>query len=378
MGRPSFTIGMEEEYLLVDCQTRDVVSDPPRAIFEDCAALTDGGEHVLPELLRAQIEVDTRVCRRVVEAGQELARLRRTVAEVASHYGLAPIAASTHPFAQWQAQQPTEKERYRILSQDMQSLARRVLVCGMHVHVGIDDDELRIDLLRQLSRFLPLLLALSTSSPFWEGQKTGLMSYRLPVFDTFPRTGLPEAFANYADYRRQLGVLVDSGVVPDPTMIWWDLRPSERFPTLEMRITDMCTNLADAVGVAALTQCVLHWLYRRHRCDPGRGNFPRFLIDQNRWRAIRYGLDEGLLDFDTDKLVPVVDQLDGLLNAVREDAEELGCLSELEHLREIPKRGTSAHRQLRVHSQALADGASPEEALRAVVDMLLEQTLEGI
>ncbi|MDJ0890382.1 MAG: carboxylate-amine ligase, partial [Gammaproteobacteria bacterium] len=155
-------------------------------------------------------------------------------------------------------------------------------------------------------------------------------------------------------------------------------RPSERFPTLEMRITDMCTNLADAVGVAALTQCVLHWLYRRHRCDPGRGNFPRFLIDQNRWRAIRYGLDEGLLDFDTDKLVPVVDQLDGLLNAVREDAEELGCLSELEHLREIPKRGTSAHRQLRVHSQALADGASPEEALRAVVDMLLEQTLEGI
>ncbi len=377
-ARPSFTIGMEEEYLLVDRETRDVVSDPPREIFEQCAALTDGGEHVLPELLRAQIEVDTRVCHRVAEAREELARLRRTVAQVAGNYGLAPIAASTHPFAHWQVQRPTAKERYRILARDMQSLARRVLVCGMHVHVGIEDNELRISLLNQLSHFLPLLLALSTSSPFWEGQKTGLMSYRLPVFDTFPRTGLPERFSSYADYRQQVGVLVRTGVVPDPTMIWWDLRPSERFPTLEMRITDMCTKLVDAAALAALTQSLLHWLYRRRSHSTGGNSFPRFLIDQNRWRAIRYGLDEGLVDFEAGTIVPVVDQLDQLIETVREDADELGCLAELQALREIPRRGTSAHRQIRNHDQALASGTSSEEALTGVVDMLIEETLEGL
>lgn len=376
-AEPTFTLGIEEEYLLVDRKTRDVVSDPPREIFEQCAALT-GNNRVLPELLRAQIEVDTRVCHRISEAREDLARLRRIVIEVAEKYGLAPIAASTHPFGRWQKQQHTDKERYQILSRDMQSLARRMLICGMHVHVGIEDDELRIDLLGQFTHFLPLLLALSTSSPFWEGQKTGLMSYRMPVFDTFPRTGLPEYFSSFAEYRNQVDILVKSGMIQDATVIWWDLRPSARFPTLEMRITDVCTDIDDAVSLAALTQCVLRRLYQLRCRHMSWQSYPRFLIDQNRWRAMRYGYDEGLVDFATARMIPVAEMLEEVVDMVREDAEELGCMDELEHTLKILQRGTSAHHQIKTYEEALAAGASRKEALRTVVDMLIEQTARGL
>jgi carboxylate-amine ligase len=374
---PSFTIGIEEEYLLVDRQSRDVVSDPPPEIFEQCQAVVGQGL-VAPELLRSQIEVDTHVCSTVAEARQELAELRRVIGVVASGYGLAPVAASTHPFAEWHLQRLTDKARYQLLFRDMQSLARRLLICGMHVHVGIEDDELRVDLLNQFTHFLPLLLALSTSSPFWQGEDTGLKSYRLTVFDNFPRSGLPERFASFGDYQHHIDILKRAGVLEDATFIWWDLRISARYPTLESRIADVCTRLDDAATIAALTQSILHCLYRMSRDHKSWPVYPRFLIDQNRWRAMRYGYDEGLVDFASAEIVAVDQLLADLVDMVYQDADELGCAYEVEQALKIPDRGTSAHRQKQVYERELGAGADPVCALNAVVDMLIDQTVKNL
>jgi carboxylate-amine ligase len=376
-AEPSFTIGIEEEYLLVDRQSRDVVSDPPGDIFTECKRVAGTGL-VEPELLRSQIEVGTRVCSTVCEARQELARLRLLIREVCAGYGLAPIAASSHPFAEWHLQQRTEKARYHTLFQDMQSLARRLLICGMHVHVGIEDDELRILLLNQFSSFLPLLLALSTSSPFWQGENTGLKSYRLTVFDNFPRSGLPERFDNFSDYQQHMAILQKAGIIEDPSFIWWDLRVSARYPTLESRIADMCTRLDDAASIAALTQSILHYLYRSHREQRNWPIYSRFLIDQNRWRAMRYGYDQGLVDFANAQVIPVEDMLKDVVEMVYPDAETLDCTRELERTLEIPKRGTSAHLQIKTYQEAVQAGIEPAEALCRVVDMLIGETGEQL
>jgi carboxylate-amine ligase len=374
---PSFTVGIEEEYLLVDRISRDVAIDPPHEILEQCQAVAGAGL-VEAELLRSQIEVDTRVCETVAEARQDLARLRRTISEVASGYGLAPIAASTHPFAEWHLQQQTPKARYDLLFRDMQSLARRLLICGMHVHIGIEDDELRVALLNQFSAWLPLLLSLSTSSPFWQGEDTGLKSYRLTVFDNFPRSGLPEQFENYDDYRNHIDILQRSGVMEDATFIWWDLRISARYPTLETRIADICTQLDDAAAIAALTQCILHYLYRMQRDGVRLPVYSRFLIDQNRWRALRYGYDEGLVDFTKASVVPVSTLLEDIVEKVHRDADELGCVSELERVLAIPVHGSSAHRQLAIYQAGLGEGLEPVAALHRVVDWLVDETVSGL
>ncbi len=374
---PSFTVGIEEEYLLVDSQTRDLAVDPPVEMIDDCGRDIDAGT-VAPEFLRSQIEVGTKVCATVPEARRALARLRGRVAEVAGRHGLAPIAASTHPFAQWDALKHTDKERYNMLSQDLQAVVRRLVICGMHVHVGIEDPELRIDLLNQVSYFLPHLLALSTSSPFWRGVDTGLKSYRISVFKELPRTGLPQQFASFAEYQRHVDVLVRAGILEDATKLWWDIRPSDRFPTLEMRICDVCTRLDDAVAVTALYVCTLRMLWRLRTHNQRWRLYARMLIDENRWRAQRYGTDEGLIDFGQGRLVPYTDLLEELLGLVAEDAEALGCRDELAHARVILERGTSAHAQVAAYREALASGADRSEALRAVVDMLVEQTVEGL
>ena len=371
--KPSFTIGIEEEYLLVDRESRDVAIDPPREIFEQCSSNTGRGL-VRPELLRSQIEVDTRVCETVAEAKADLARLRRLIHEVAGGYGLAPIAASTHPFAEWHLQHRTHKARYDLLFRDMQSLARRLLICGMHVHVDIEDDELRVKLMDQFSQHLPLLLALSTSSPFWQGEDTGLKSYRLTVFDNFPRSGLPEHFESFGDYQNHIDILRRAGVLEDATFIWWDLRISARYPTLETRVADMCTVLDDTAGIAALTQSILHYLYRMHCEHVPVPVYSRFLVDQNRWRAMRYGYDEGLVDFSTSEVVQVGNMLADLYELIAADADVLGCGRELEYALNIPSRGTSAHRQLRVYNAALDNGLQPAAALVRVVDALIDET----
>ena len=247
---PAFTLGIEEEYLLVDRQSRDLVADPPQALWDLCQERL--GDAVSPEFLKAQIEIGTPVCNSIGEARIELARLRRGVSEVVSEFGCAIIAASTHPFARWGRLQHADRERYQILAGELQGVVRRLVICGMHVHVGIDDDDLRIDLMGQLAYFLPHLLALSTSSPFWQGQDTGLSSYRVAVWNELPRSGLPEYFDSYSEYQRHVDILVKAGAIEDATKIWWDLRPSARFPTLEMRIADICTRMEDAVTVAAI------------------------------------------------------------------------------------------------------------------------------
>jgi len=375
-NEPAFTIGVEEEYLLVDKETRALVVDPPKTLMAE--AEEKCGTQVASELLRSQIEVGTKVCKNVQEVRQDLSRLRRNIIEVADRHGLAPIAASTHPFSKWTEQKHTEKERYSDLTHEMQGAARRLVICGMHVHVGIDDDELRIDLMNQASYFLPHLLALSCSSPFWAGRDTGLKSYRLTIFDALPRTGLPERFASWAEYQRHINILIDSGLIHDSTRIWWDLRPSDRYPTLETRIMDVCTRLEDTIALTSLLVCILRMLYRLRTRNQRWRIYTPMLIRENRWRAMRYSFDEGMLDLAKGVVVPFEVLIDEMLAHVSEDAVALGCEKELADVRQILSRGTSAHRQLKDYGLERANGASVEDSLKAVVDTLITDTAEGL
>jgi glutamate---cysteine ligase / carboxylate-amine ligase len=376
MKEPEFSLGIEEEYLLVDRATRDLASDPPPEMMNECQTRLQG--RVVPEFLRAQIEVGTSVCRTLSEARSELAMLRRSVAEIAAGYGLAPIAAATHPFAKWLRQKTTARERYIALARDLQGPARRLVICGMHVHVGLEDPELRIDLMGQVAYFLPHLLALSTSSPFWAGEDSGLKSYRLAAFDEMPRTGLPELFDSWGEFQRHLNVLVRAGLIEDGTKLWWDIRPSVRFPTLEMRIPDVCTRLDDGIAIAALYRCLLRMLWRLKRDNQRWRRYAAMLVNENRWRAQRYGFDEGLVDFGKGQIVPYAELLEEMIQLTTEDQEAFDCRREVAEAREILKRGTSAHRQLGAYRAALATGAGKHEALQAVVDMLIAETLEAL
>jgi carboxylate-amine ligase len=376
INEPSFTLGIEEEYLLVDRETRGLVVDPPKTLMAEAEEKLGG--QVTSELLRSQIEIGTKVCANIKEAHEDLARLRRNVIEVANNHGLAPIAASTHPFSEWTDQKHTEKDRYDQLTHEMQGAARRLVICGMHVHVGIDDDELRIDLMNQMSYFLPHLLALSCSSPFWLGRDTGLKSYRLTIFDALPRTGVPERFASWAEYQRHVGILQNAGLIEDATRIWWDLRPSGRFPTLETRIMDVCTRIDDTVALAALLACIMRMLWRLRTRNQRWRIYTPMLIRENRWRAMRYSFDEGLIDLARGQVVPFVELIDELCSLVAEDARALGCEDEIKGIHDILTRGTSAHRQLRDYELEQASGASSEDALKSVVDTLIADTAEGL
>jgi carboxylate-amine ligase len=375
IAEPEFTLGIEEEYFLADRATRDVVTDPPDTMLAEYEVLL--GAQVSREFLRSQIEVGTRVCSSLADARADLRRLRGTIASVADRHGMAPVAAATHPVARWGSQRTTERGRYRSLESDLQGVGRRLVICGLHVHIGIPDDELRIDLLNQASYFLPHLLALSTSSPFWQGENTGLKSYRLAVFDEMPRTGTPERFASWGEYRRHVDILVGAGLIEDASKLWWDLRPSDRFPTLEMRITDCCTTLDDALSIAGMFRCLLRMLWRLKRENQRWRLYSRMLIDENRWRAQRYGIDQGLVDFGKGAIVPYAELLEEILALIDQDAHHFDCVEEVAHAREILARGTSAHRQLAVFEHALSDGASRSEALAAVVDWLIAETARG-
>ena len=369
-------MGIEEEYLLVDRQTRDLATNPPAELLAECEARL--GPRVTAEFMRSQIEVGTRVCAHVGEARGELQELRGTVAEVATQFGLAPIAASTHPFAHWSQQSHTAKERYDDLARALQATARRLLISGMHVHVAVESEDMRIDLMNQATYFLPHLLALSTSSPFWGGENTGLMSYRLTVFDALPRTGVPERFDSYGEYERLVNRLVGAGVIEDGTKIWWDMRPSARFPTLEMRMTDICTNLEDTLTIAALYQCILAMLYRLRTGNQRWRIYPLICVNENRWRAQRYGITDTMIDFGLGEQVPYGDLLGEIIDMVAPDAEALGCAEEVHHAREILARGTSAQYQIRIHDEALAGGADKAEALSQVVDWLIAETVRDL
>jgi carboxylate-amine ligase len=369
---PGFTIGIEEEYLLVDKRSRDLGSAPGE-LFARCTA--DLGGQVSPEFLKCQMEVATGVCETLDEARQDLTHLRRTIARHADAFGLAPLACSAHPFANWQDQSFTEKERYEVLARDLADVARRMLICGMHVHVGIEDADLRIDLMSQLTYFLPHLLMLSTSSPFWQGKETGLNCYRLTVMDNLPRTGLPPRFHSHGEYQRSVDILCRAGEIEDATKIWWDLRPSDRFPTLETRICDVPTALEDTIAIAAIIRCLTRMLYRLRRQNMRWRIYDRFLVSENRWRAQRYGMDNGLIDFGRGEVVAFDDLFAELCALIADDVDWFGCQREIDHARTIVQRGTSADRQLAIFRTARQAGADERDALCHVVDWLARTTV---
>jgi len=378
-GTAGYTLGIEEEYLLVDSETRELAADPPAALLRECEAEVDPETGaVSPEFMKAQIEIGTSVCHNMAEARARLSALRRIVCAAAERHGYRVVAASTHPSADWHETQHTDKDRYNVLATDLQGVARRLLISGMHVHVGVEDPEHRIDVMNQVSYFLPHLLALSTSSPFWQGHDTGLLSYRLSVFDELPRTGLPERFDSWGEYCRHVEMLVGAGLIEDASKIWWDVRPSARFPTVEMRITDVCTCIDDSLTVAALYVCLVAMISRLRRDNQRWRVYSNMLINENRWRAQRYGTSGGLVDFGKGEVVPYADLLEEVIALVMPEAEALGCVDDVLHARTIMARGTSAHRQRAIFADAAEAGASDAEARNAVIDWLVTETKAGI
>ncbi len=367
---PAFSMGIEEEYLLVDPTTAEL-APAPEAMMAACAEKLE--DQVSPEFKQCQVEIGTRVCPSINEARDDLKRLRRTVAEVAGEFGLAPIAVSCHPFADWKNQHHTDKDRYNELEEALGGVARRLLICGMHVHIGVEDRELRIDLVNQLSYFLPHLLALSASSPYWQGVDTGLSSYRLTVFDNLPRTGLPPYFTGWGEYQRHVEVLTDLKIIEDSTKIWWDLRPSHRYPTIESRICDVSPRIEDSLTIAAIIQCLTRMLWRLSKKNQRWRIYDQFLIGENRWRAQRFGVKDGMIDFGARKIVPFEELGEELIELIEEDAGVLGCTEEILGLRRILKNGTSSERQRAVYAKAQSDGAEHTDALRAVVRHLVDE-----
>ena len=366
---PDFTIGIEEEYLLVDLDSCALAPAPPE-LMTRCAAELEG--QFSPEFLECQVEIGSKVCASLAEARADLQRLRSTVARVAGEFNLAPIAASCHPFSDWRDQHHTRKDRYDTLREDLAGVVRRLLICGNHVHVGLPDNDMRIDLMNQLSYFLPHLLALSCSSPFWQGEDTGLACYRLTVFDNLPRTGLPPKLDGWGEYERSVAMLTDLGLIEDSTKIWWDLRPSHRFPTLESRICDVSPRLETALTIAALIRSLTRMLWRLRQKNQRWRLYDNFLIAENRWRAQRYGVREGLIDFGAHQIIPFSQAIDEIIELISEDAEALGCMAEVEHARTILDQGTSSDRQRAVFEDALEAEYDRDEALKRVVRHLID------
>ncbi len=367
---PEFSLGIEEEYLLVDPDSCALV-DAPTEFMDRCTA--ELHDKVSPEFLNCQVEIGSGVCKDITEAREDLKHLRSTIARVANDFGLAPISASCHPFADWRSQHHTDKERYNTLRRDLGSVAQRMLICGMHVHVGIPERNMRIDLMNQLAYFLPHLLALSGSSPFWCGDDTGLNSYRLTIFDNLPRTGLPPQLDGWGSFERSVDALIEMGTIQDSSKIWWDLRPSSKYPTLETRICDASPRLETTLGLAALIQCLLRMLWRLSRVNQRWRVYDNFLLAENRWRAQRYGITEGLIDFGQRKIVPFPELLNELLGLIEEDAEALGSTAEVNAMRDILVTGTSSDRQRNVYQAARDAGSDKDAALCAVVHHLIEE-----
>ena len=367
----SYRFGIEEEYFLADATTRGT---PGRAAAGFHAAVRDRLPEAERELLQSQVEVASPPSTDFAEARDALSGLRRGLADIGREHNVLVLAAGTHPLAQWSSQDHTEAERYEGLMRDLRMLGRRNVVCGMHVHVEVPRPDSRIDLMNRLMPFMPLLLALSASSPFWQGQETGLAAYRLSVFGEMPRTGLPDLFHDAEDYARYVEIMTRAGAIKDASFLWWVLRPSIKFPTLELRVADACTRLEDTIAIAALYRCLVRCADRRPELNRGTTGTSRALVAENLWRAQRDGARAMLIDEAKGEAMPFADALDATLALVAEDAEELGCKAELGALRRIASEGTSADQQATVFARARQNGASEQEALGAVVDWLARTT----
>jgi carboxylate-amine ligase len=371
-----WTFGIEEEFFLAHPRSRSLATSVPRSLLHACRRRY--GEAVAPELLLSQIELVSPVFERCDHAYDEMLRLRRGVAEIAAEKDLRMLASGTQPIAAWREQVETPRNRYRNLVEDFQIVARRNVLCGLHVHVAVPPEVDRVVLMNRAMPWLPMFLALSTSSPFWNREPTGLLSYRQAVYDEWPRTGIPDHFADEAEYARFVELLVAGGAAKDASYLWWAIRPATRFPTLELRICDACTRVADTVAIATLFRCLLRFLARRPERAHAWTPFTRRLIDENRWRAKRHGTDAEFLSLDGTPPVPCRDAVRALLDDVAEDAQALGCEKPLERVRAILDEGTSAHAQLALYRGRRAKGDTPVEALRFVVDWLIAATVSEL
>jgi carboxylate-amine ligase len=368
-----WTFGIEEEFFLAHPRSRALATSVPRSLLRACRRRF--GAAIAPELLHSQIEIVSPVLERCDEARETLSALRRGVAAIAADKDLRMLAAGTHPIAAWGEQVETPKNRYRDIMEDFQIVARRNVLCGLHVHVAVPPGMDRVALMNRVMPWLPAFLALSTSSPFWNRAATGLLSYRQAAYDEWPRTGIPDTFENEAEYARFVALLVAGGAARDASYLWWAIRPALRYPTLELRICDACTRLDDTLAIAALYRCLLRYLARRPDAGPARSPFTRRLIDENRWRAKRFGLDASFLTFDGSPPLPCRTVVERLLDAVGEDAQALGCEGSLARVRGILAEGTSAHAQLAIFRGRRARGDTPFEALQFVVDWLAAATI---
>jgi glutamate---cysteine ligase / carboxylate-amine ligase len=365
---PSLTLGIEEEYQIIDPQTRELRSYITQILDEGRLILR---EQVKPELHQSMVEIGSTVCQTPSELRTELVRLRGAIMELAAKNGLKIAAAGTHPFSSWMTQEITPQERYMGVKQDMQELAQRLLIFGTHVHVGIEDREFLIDAMNVVRYLLPHMLCLSTSSPFWMGRLTGLKSYRSIIFRNFPRSGIPRVFQSWADFSYLVDTLVQTNSIPDGSKIWWDVRPNQSYPTLEFRICDVCTRVDEAVCIVAIFQAIIAKLWKLRRDNMTFRVYPLDLIEENKWRAVRYGLDGKLIDFGKQQELPARDLIRELIEWFIDDVvDELGSRKEVEYVYRILQEGSSADRQLATY-QRTGD-------LKAVVDQLIEETSEGV
>jgi carboxylate-amine ligase len=362
-----FTIGIEEEYQIVDPETRDLRSRVSAMLEEGKLIL---GEQIKPEMHQSMVEIGTGVCRNVKEARTDLFRLRSTLSELAKKQGLRIVAASTHPFAQWTEQKIFEHERYMKIVEDMQVLAQSLLIFGMHVHVCVEEREMAVHIMNAARYFLPHVLTLSTSSPFWSGRDTGLKSYRSEIFKKFPRTDIPDYFQSYSEFENFVNLLVKTNCIENAKKIWWDMRIHPVYPTLEYRICDLPTRADDTLAIAALFQAITAKLYKLIKLNMGWRLYRRALIQENKWRAVRYGLDGKLIDFGKQTEVPARDLIRELVEFVDDVVDELGSRDEINHIHDILARGTSAHQQVRIYQQT--------GDLKQVVDFLIAETMRGI
>ena len=366
--KPSFTLGIEEEYQTVDPETRDLRSHIHAEIIEKGKLLLQ--ERVKAEMHQSVVEVGTSVCANISDAKEELKKLRRDMIRLARENGLRLASAATHPFADWRVQEVTPDERYKNIVQDMQLVARANLIFGLHVHVGVEDRETAIHLMNHARYFVPHLLALSANSPFWLGMDTGLKSYRCKVFDKFPRTNMPDYFPSWGEYDNYIKLLIKTNCIDNAKKIWWDIRPHPFFNTLEFRVCDIPMRLEETIALAALIQATIAKLYKLYSANQGFRLYRRSLLMENKWRAARYGIDGKLIDFGKQKEAPERELIEEYLEFVDDVLDELGSRKDVEYVREIMKMGTGADRQLHVFRET--------NDMKAVVDYIIEETELGL
>ena len=362
--RPSFTLGIEEEYQTVDPETRDLRSHIATEMLAQGKLRLE--ERVKAELHQSVIEVGTRICRNIQEAQEDLFDLRRNMIRLAEENGLMLVAGATHPFADWRTQEIYPDERYDQVVEDLQLVARSNLIFGLHVHVGIEDKEAAIRIMNSLRYFLPHILALSTNSPFWMSLDTGYKSYRAKVFEHFPRTGIPDVFSDYSEFEAYVNLLIKTNCIDNAKKIWWDLRPHPFFSTVEVRACDIPLRAKESIAIAALIQATACKLWRLHECNQDYRQYARPLLMENKFRAVRYGLDGKLIDFGKQKEVPIRDLVEEYLGFIDDVLDELGCRKEIEYIHTMLERGSGADRQLEVFRRT--------GSLRAVVDYMAAET----